>query len=117
MKPKVGESGFGSTGPKEPMPKASKGRRGSKKAATRWIVSAGVVVGISAQSRSSGPVPEAQTNLVPPASMPANRGIGSVYAGRAGWLVSSSDGESVRWVGKQRAHVDETTHGSTGRIL
>jgi hypothetical protein len=47
-----------------------------KKAIACAIVSAGVVVGKLVRTRRSpGPVPTAQTNLVPPASMPPKRVI------------------------------------------
>ena len=59
MCPQVGEAGFRSTGPNEPIPIASTGPSRSKKATARPIVSSGVVVGIVAVARrASGPVPD-----------------------------------------------------------
>src|ERR1700691_5460961 len=86
-------------GPNEPMPMASRGWRALKKATTRPIVSCGVPVGNSAESRSPGWVPTAQTNLVPPASMPPKRAIGPVYGGLGGEderPVTIGDGMRIR---------------------
>src|SRR5258706_3824427 len=77
IKPKVGEAGFGSMGPKEANPKAESLPKSCsaclKKAIVLSRVSTGVVVGKRASRRISfGPVPTAQTNFVPPPSMPPN---------------------------------------------
>jgi hypothetical protein len=56
--PQVGDDGFRSRGPNEPIPIASTGPSRSKKATTRPIVSSGIVVGIVPVARTSlGPVP------------------------------------------------------------
>src|SRR5580658_3538229 len=75
IKPKVGDAGFGSMGPKEAMTIALTGCRVLKNSTVRLMVSSGVVVGTSPTSRSSGRAPKAQTNLVPPASIPPTQGI------------------------------------------
>jgi hypothetical protein len=62
-------------GPKEPMPIALTDCRVLKNSTVRLMVSSGVVVGTSPISRSSGRVPKAQTNLVPPASIPPTHGM------------------------------------------
>lgn len=60
---------------------AATGWPARKKSITWPRVSSGVVVGNSAISASSGPLPAAHTNFDPPASIPPRRGIRPVYAG------------------------------------
>src|SRR5580693_6774049 len=57
------------------MPMALMGWRALKNATVRRMVSSGVVVGTSPTSRSSGLLPTAQTNLVPPPSIPPTHGM------------------------------------------
>src|SRR5690349_20844993 len=54
----------------------SRGWRALKNAIAWPMVSAGDVVGNSTDSRSSGPLPAAQMNFEPPASIPPTRRIG-----------------------------------------
>ena len=71
MWPQVGDSGFRSIGPNEPMPIAASGLAASRNATARPIVSDGVVVGIVSSARmSSGPVPTAHSHVEPPVSIP-----------------------------------------------
>src|SRR6266700_6878614 len=74
MQPNVGDDGRRSTGPKEPMPTACNcpPECSFRKVTAEPIVASGDVVGSCVTARSSGPVPTAQTNLVPPASIAPN---------------------------------------------
>src|SRR2546430_2326250 len=74
MCPNVDEFGRRSTGPNDPIPTACNFPLdcSRKKSIALAVVARGDVVGNSVSFRSSGPVPTAQTNFVPPASMAPN---------------------------------------------
>ena len=78
MKPNVGECACRSTGPNVARPRAARGQRrvcSVKNVTARWIVSAGPVLASRVSARTSwGPVPMAQTSLVPPTSTPPTSG-------------------------------------------
>src|SRR5216683_7050692 len=82
MQPNIGDEGQRSTGPKEPMPTACKRppECSFRNVTAEPIVASGDVVGNCVTVRSSGAVPTAQTNLVPPASIAPNTFRPLLYA-------------------------------------